>query len=357
MFRIFRQIRKNYISEGKTNKYLKYAVGEILLVVIGILIALQVNNWNQSRIKEKQFKVTLDHIFTSIKVDQDILVRYQNALQDQIEMANEILVNSENIDSQLLLTRLFYIESDPVPYSSETAYQLSNLVFDPSNETQNNVAKRIAVYVNNEWWQSLFSTDHKMRENYVEPILRSSDITSIPTSFSFPPSKNQQTYTHVFSEKDIADVRNLIFSRKFQNALNTLVLNKTYLSGMFSINIEDSRSILSAIKLYYPDVQLLFENIGIVGNALESGWSTSVPMTCIDDKEQIWELKIQLSTGRVKFRANDSWAQNWGANSYAPETLLMNGDDIHVAEGFYHIRVNLSTNEYSIKPVPKDQVP
>ena len=49
--------------ENKTGKYFKYAIGEIVLVVIGILIALQINNWNESRKKKKQ----LDVIYTSIE--------------------------------------------------------------------------------------------------------------------------------------------------------------------------------------------------------------------------------------------------------------------------------------------------
>lgn len=46
MINFFRKIRENLLADGKTSKYLKYAVGEIFLVVIGILIALQFNNWN-----------------------------------------------------------------------------------------------------------------------------------------------------------------------------------------------------------------------------------------------------------------------------------------------------------------------
>jgi len=49
MIRFFRTIRKKLIEEDNVRKYLLYAVGEILLVVIGILIALQINNWNENR--------------------------------------------------------------------------------------------------------------------------------------------------------------------------------------------------------------------------------------------------------------------------------------------------------------------
>ena len=50
MIKFFRKIRQNLLFEDKTSKYFKYAIGEIILVVIGILIALQINNWNQERL-------------------------------------------------------------------------------------------------------------------------------------------------------------------------------------------------------------------------------------------------------------------------------------------------------------------
>lgn len=49
MIKFFRNIRKKLLEQGKMVNYLKYAIGEIVLVVIGILIALQINNWNEER--------------------------------------------------------------------------------------------------------------------------------------------------------------------------------------------------------------------------------------------------------------------------------------------------------------------
>jgi hypothetical protein len=49
MIKFFRKIRQNLLMENKTGKYFKYAIGEIVLVMIGILLALQVNNWNENR--------------------------------------------------------------------------------------------------------------------------------------------------------------------------------------------------------------------------------------------------------------------------------------------------------------------
>ena len=58
MIKFFRKIRYDLMEKNKTGKYLKYAIGEIILVVIGILIALQINTWNQHRIaKAKEFSL------------------------------------------------------------------------------------------------------------------------------------------------------------------------------------------------------------------------------------------------------------------------------------------------------------
>jgi hypothetical protein len=74
MIKLFRNIRQNLILENKTGKYFKYAIGEIILVVIGILIALQVSNWNKQNedrtlerryISELMLDLQKDSIFIS----------------------------------------------------------------------------------------------------------------------------------------------------------------------------------------------------------------------------------------------------------------------------------------------------
>ena len=66
MIKFFRNIRQNLLSEGKTSKYLKYAIGEIVLVVIGILIALQLNTWNAQRIQENEIRATYERVLEEI---------------------------------------------------------------------------------------------------------------------------------------------------------------------------------------------------------------------------------------------------------------------------------------------------
>ena len=69
MIKFFRKIRYELLEKNKTGKYLKYAFGEIVLVVIGILIALQINNWNEERkIKQKE-TIILKELLASINSD------------------------------------------------------------------------------------------------------------------------------------------------------------------------------------------------------------------------------------------------------------------------------------------------
>ncbi|MFC4720851.1 DUF6090 family protein [Geojedonia litorea] len=69
MIKFFRHIRQNLLIEGKTSKYFKYAIGEIVLVVIGILIALQINNWNEQRKAESTTFIYVENLIEDIKKD------------------------------------------------------------------------------------------------------------------------------------------------------------------------------------------------------------------------------------------------------------------------------------------------
>ena len=88
MIKFFRKIRQNLLMENKTRKYFKYAIGEILLVVIGILIALQINTLNQSRIDKKQET----QILKSLKKEY---VDNLNQLDDKIYIRKKIVHSAD----------------------------------------------------------------------------------------------------------------------------------------------------------------------------------------------------------------------------------------------------------------------
>jgi len=92
MIKFFRKIRKNLLSEGKNAKYIKYAIGEVVLVVIGILIALSINNWNE----ERKFKALEIKILADLKNDiKENINNLEEGIR-QLKISNESI--SEVLD-------------------------------------------------------------------------------------------------------------------------------------------------------------------------------------------------------------------------------------------------------------------
>lgn len=84
MTKLFKNIRQSLLSEGKTTKYFKYALGEIILVMIGILLAMQINNWNEDRKHKNEFNNILKTISQDLKRDTlvaDAIINYYKIIE------------------------------------------------------------------------------------------------------------------------------------------------------------------------------------------------------------------------------------------------------------------------------------
>ena len=103
MIKFFRKIRQNLLMENKTSKYFKYAIGEIILVVIGILIALQINNWNELRKDQQKETVFLKQIHTEFSENKEQFEMIKNFHQKSLNSCIWMLKNQPfqmiNLDS------------------------------------------------------------------------------------------------------------------------------------------------------------------------------------------------------------------------------------------------------------------
>ena len=92
MFRLFRQLRKGNLMSDKSRKYLLYAIGEILLVVIGILIALQVNNWNENRTARLSEQIYLQRLTEDLSSDSSNYAWTSNALTEKMDALKRLML-------------------------------------------------------------------------------------------------------------------------------------------------------------------------------------------------------------------------------------------------------------------------
>ena len=121
MLKFFRKIRYNLMEQKKTGKYFKYAIGEILLVMISILLALQVNNWNEARKATKQEIKILTELKNDLKTNQ-------NEILESFERTNE-----RQKSSVLILNYLH--EHLPVDDSLKRAFESikGDVIFNMAN--------------------------------------------------------------------------------------------------------------------------------------------------------------------------------------------------------------------------------
>jgi len=127
MTKFFRKIRQNLLSEGKAGKYLKYAIGEIILVVIGILIALSINNWNETRKQSELEKEFITSVKNDLKQDKAFIQLIIEIIKPRIEAyetLNSDLPNLYANDKKSLDSIFFnYFKSQRTFYPISGSYE------------------------------------------------------------------------------------------------------------------------------------------------------------------------------------------------------------------------------------------
>ena len=160
---------------------------------------------------------------------------------------------------------------------------------------------------------------------------------------------NSTYYTSI----DFTYCRDLLKTRKFKSILKTVRALKKYNYSKAINHHNDGLSIMKLIKDYYPEVKILYKDVGIIGtsiNGYDDVGAKSTPMTHRDVDKSIWEITMYLKKGTVKFRCRDSWSQNWGLglNAEFPKGATgIDGANITIPEeGNYKVILDLTKNTF-----------
>jgi len=130
MIKFFRKIRQRLLNENKLRKYFLYAIGEILLVVIGILIALNINNWNENQKTKKLERVFLERLQVDLETD---VIYFTRRIQDSDDLINsaeffvhEVYKTQKNFNEYKILVDTLFWNSEHFVAQNSTYNELNN---------------------------------------------------------------------------------------------------------------------------------------------------------------------------------------------------------------------------------------
>lgn len=147
MIKFFRKIRQNLLTENKFGKYLTYAIGEIVLVVIGILLALQINNWNQNITSKNELTQIVKEIKNDLNKDVEFLNLMIKASEETINNIDNLLNKDNQISEDALLDNITGVHR--FTYFVPTSFGYSKLDKHPKTELlPDSLTNHITTYYN-----------------------------------------------------------------------------------------------------------------------------------------------------------------------------------------------------------------
>jgi len=223
MSKIFRKLRQNMMKKNKVTAYILYALGEIILVMIGILLALQVNNWNESR----QQKSELNNILKTVSYDleTDTLVASQVAkLYDTLQVKSNIIINKqlkkENYKDCLLCASLTTFYS-PFNIQTKGFELLKNISSQTTNQKDSLINDIVQVYA---LYKPMIDKNNDRLENEVMKNLN--DLKEYPWFVDLSQGKFNDEMIIYFTESE--DYRKRVALHNMLASNNHLAIIKNY---------------------------------------------------------------------------------------------------------------------------------
>lgn len=351
MVSFFRKIRRQLARDNQFFRYARYAIGEVILIMLGIFMALQLQNWNENRKKEQAFKLTLERLYNTMKEDTETYRGLIEGLDDQINRIDYLLRSYDSIPVYFLpyAVQSFFMTNNKI--DTESSFYAENLVYNPENRKQVNLSKQIITYI------SGVENFESRIDSRITDLVRKENIPLPKIDPENPNSGWITSDSTYFSQEQIERAKKLVRSETYRSALRSIRTLTIWERSTINVLYSDAQSVIRLIKNYYPDVKLIYEDVGIIGTSIDGFddvGAISTPMNERSDAPGVWEIELHLKAGRVKFRCRDSWSQNWGGLNFPKGEAISFGPDIPVDEaGNYHVVLDLNSGSYAFEKLSK----
>lgn len=246
MLKFFRRIRRKLIEEGNLKRYLVYAIGEILLVVIGILIALQINNLNEQKkdkAKESQillslsedFKSNIVNLKTSIDQYPDLIHRLQTTLSYIGKSEKQL---SEGMKDTIRNTG--YVFTELVDGTLNSILNSEKLELIQNEKLKRKLTAYPAIV-------SRFTKQEENLEEYVINVQRDKLRNFVSLTELLPDDNPQNKIIKATAKK--SDYFGLLNDMYYQNILTGLLLTNNRMSNIAIELMENTEDVLEILEL------------------------------------------------------------------------------------------------------------
>ena len=246
MIKFFRKIRQRLLTENKFSKYLLYAIGEIILVVIGILIALSINNWNEE-LKNQRIEYSFyNDILSDLEKDSIKLNGLNVFYKNRIEHAGWLLKKLRNpnspFENEEFGKHVEPLYFGPLPVTYNSSYEGSKSSGELANFKNKEILKNLnQFYADFEELKGIMESTLRSLESNLEPLM-----STIPENYITLESGTYAITSELHDNRGFYD---------------------------FIDDIEDKRNLTVDIRTFIQKPQLEFYLIGDLGrsfNALAS---------------------------------------------------------------------------------------
>jgi hypothetical protein len=234
MLTFLRKIRKSLLLSGSAGKYLLYAIGEIALVVIGILIALQINNWNEqrkNRILEQEIlndlKLNLENNVDLIAGRVDYFTRGIKACNTILSVIENDLPNHDSLGIHYSLATRGYGGADVISYVGFESLRNSGF-----NLISNKIVRDDLLYLFEKRYREIISVDEafKLQNNYRNEVVG-------PLFFN-----NGRNSLHPFNFESVKA------SKPYYSSLTAHLNNYTWMREETEEALSETKRVLNLIK-------------------------------------------------------------------------------------------------------------
>ena len=236
MIKFFRHIRQRLVAESKFSKYFLYAIGEIILVVIGILIALQINNWNEEKALSETELNILNVMLKNLQSDLDDMafnIAFYNIRLNANRTVLEALKNPDKVPDTLAYT---YANLGSNPYFIESTSAYDNLKSIGFEMIQNDTLREeiMQLYGIKYQWMGELEDDHaRFYSNKLEPLLMANFKTAVPFESASP----------------VVEIQELAENHAFKEALRYNSGWTFFILGRYSEAVEAAKSLQDNIRI------------------------------------------------------------------------------------------------------------